>query len=208
MPSSNYIQIDVPPRHPPFGCLTSKDLITKKPGFKHWEQWATKIKTYEASMRAYLVQYFACHTNLSAESKSTLDNTVIERVYSLFIAILDDDFAKIQEVLSVLGFSELSTSFVERKSDPMLLTNINKERIAWVKTSFNQAYVDEFNLIDRLLDSLNTAANRWSNAEYMSPYTSIIQSSGYGKSRAIKQIAQRTFVIYCCLRPEQSSGFP
>ncbi|KAK9670935.1 hypothetical protein K7432_017230 [Basidiobolus ranarum] len=42
----------------------------------------------------------------------------------------------------------------------------------------------------------------------MSPYTSIIQSSGYGKSRAIKQIAQRTFVIYCCLRPVGSSGFP
>ncbi|KAK9686437.1 hypothetical protein K7432_015167, partial [Basidiobolus ranarum] len=86
--------------------------------------------------------------------------------------------------------------------------SMNKERIAWVKTSFNQAYVDEVNLVDRLLDSLNTAANRWSNAEYMSPYTSIIQSSGYGKSRAIKQIAQRTFVVYCCLRPEQSSGYP
>lgn len=40
------------------------------------------------------------------------------------------------------------------------------------------------------------------------PYFALIQSSGYGKSRLIAELAQNTYVIYICLRSSDAHGYP
>src|SRR6185312_6200690 len=40
------------------------------------------------------------------------------------------------------------------------------------------------------------------------PYFALIQSSGYGKSQLIAELAQNTYVIYICLRSSDAHGYP
>ena len=45
--------------------------------------------------------------------------------------------------------------------------------------------------------------------EYYAPYSAICQSSGFGKTRACFSLRDDFYVVYCCLRPEESnSGYP
>ena len=44
---------------------------------------------------------------------------------------------------------------------------------------------------------------------YYAPFSVICQSSGFGKSRACVSLVDENFyVVYCCLRPNESRGFP
>lgn len=40
-------------------------------------------------------------------------------------------------------------------------------------------------------------------------FTTVCQSSGFGKSRACQNLSKKTYVVYCCLRPQKSyTGYP
>ncbi|KAJ3079074.1 hypothetical protein HK102_004047 [Quaeritorhiza haematococci] len=73
--------------------------------------------------------------------------------------------------------------------------------------AFSRKFVDKVDLIGRLHEHLLKISNSW---DRMVPYTTITQSSGYGKSRAMKELAwtRKTFVVYVCLRDTSSSGYP
>ena len=43
---------------------------------------------------------------------------------------------------------------------------------------------------------------------YYGPFTTLVQSSGTGKSRACCELANEMFVLYICLRPNNSTGYP
>ncbi|KAK9667549.1 hypothetical protein K7432_017703, partial [Basidiobolus ranarum] len=186
MSSTDCTPTEVPPRDPPLGCLTLPQITSRGIDVSRWAEWGADIVTYQESMRAYLWRYFVNNTELSEDTVKTIVVTDIESIYTLFTAVLDKDLAKIQKALTVRGFSDVAASLIKQNSVSDLSNHDFKESPAWVKTSFSQIYVDEVSLVDRLLNSLNAAAGKWSKHSYMSPYTSIIQSSGYGKSRAIK----------------------
>lgn len=59
--------------------------------------------------------------------------------------------------------------------------------------------------------SSNVRRNCIGKPFYYAPYTTISQSSGYGKSRTVELIAHSTsnfYVHVCCLRPKYASGYP
>ena len=70
----------------------------------------------------------------------------------------------------------------------------------------------------RLEEYLKRCAETYQNLEsrYMAPYTTVVQSSGFGKSRLVRELAHvhnlsassDMRVLYMCFRPPQSSGFP
>ena len=72
--------------------------------------------------------------------------------------------------------------------------------------------------VERVSNAINLSkkmfdTNVSANTEYLySPYTAIINSSGHGKTRLIKEIDLSTLnnllVIYICTRPSLSSGYP
>ena len=43
---------------------------------------------------------------------------------------------------------------------------------------------------------------------YFAPYVSLVQSSGYGKSRLLRETAKQVVTLYVCLRNPSSTGFP
>jgi hypothetical protein len=60
-----------------------------------------------------------------------------------------------------------------------------------------------------LKNKLSSYAELWDPDKYYYPGTSIIQTSGSGKSRTVLALAQHgVFVVYCSLMSENSSGFP
>jgi hypothetical protein len=49
---------------------------------------------------------------------------------------------------------------------------------------------------------------QWGSGRFYSPYATLCQSSGYGKSKLMLEMGNFFHVFYVCLRPPQSSGIP
>lgn len=52
------------------------------------------------------------------------------------------------------------------------------------------------------------SASDWGEAKYFAPCAAFVQSSGTGKSRYVSEYGKSNWMIYACLRPGKSSGFP
>jgi len=80
-----------------------------------------------------------------------------------------------------------------------------------VVTSFACEYKDPHNGLSLFATFLSECSNSF-HAEpevFLSPYVSIVQSSMYGKTRLIREIARSYYrTVYVCLRDEHSSGYP
>ena len=78
-----------------------------------------------------------------------------------------------------------------------------------LEKAFNAVYVDNLGMIDKFLTYLNCKHRTWKNNTHnYVPYSTIFQSSGYGKSRLIKEVAKKVPTIYLCLRDANSTGYP
>src|SRR5204863_6939806 len=85
-------------------------------------------------------------------------------------------------------------------------SEIHKENL---KNAFNVNYVDNNRMIENFLAYLNRKHKIWNdNTNHYVPYSTIFQSSGYGKSRLIKEVAKQIPTIYLCLRDANSTGYP
>ena len=62
--------------------------------------------------------------------------------------------------------------------------------------------------VDRFVSFCNKCVKMWNPAKYYALYSSIVQSSGTGKSRLLAEVAKKRYVIYCCLRGPGSTGYP
>lgn len=58
--------------------------------------------------------------------------------------------------------------------------------------------------MEKLLESLSDDQND----EGFSPYTIIVQSNGYGKSRTLNLLSENYFVVYTCLKQLHLTSFP
>lgn len=70
---------------------------------------------------------------------------------------------------------------------------------------FKEVLTEEVEVFSKLIDD---CASAWDYKEHWDPYTAIVQSSGFGKTRLIREFSRKRFVVYCCLRPADSIGFP
>ncbi len=62
-------------------------------------------------------------------------------------------------------------------------------------------------MIENFLVYLNRKHQTWNNnTNHYVPYSTIFQSSGYGKSRLIKEVAKKIPTVYLCLR-DTSTGY-
>lgn len=83
----------------------------------------------------------------------------------------------------------------------------SRERADLVK-AFSDPYKDERSCVQTFTEFVDKCAVGWDRAIYIAPYTSLVQSSGTGKSRLLKEFANKRYVIYCCVRSKESSGIP
>jgi hypothetical protein len=64
--------------------------------------------------------------------------------------------------------------------------------------------------VDVFFRHLEQCASIWTPQQFYAPYTSLIQASGTGKSRLLRELAfeKDVFVVYICLRDSESRGYP
>jgi hypothetical protein len=77
-------------------------------------------------------------------------------------------------------------------------SEIHKENL---ERALNVDYVDNAGMVDKFLIYLNRKHKTWNNnTNHYVPYATIFQSSGYGKSRLIKEVAKQIPTVYLCFR--------
>ena len=80
-----------------------------------------------------------------------------------------------------------------------------------VVESFGCKYEDPVGAVKSFADYLMNCSNSFCTKpeRFMSPYISIVQSSMYGKTRLVREIAEHHYrTVYVCLRSKTSSGYP
>ena len=72
---------------------------------------------------------------------------------------------------------------------------------------FRQKYLEEHVVTDFCRYVMEHASN-WKNSTHIAPYAAMIQSSGTGKTRLIKESGDLMWLFYICCRHDKSTGFP
>ena len=137
-------------------------------------------------------------------------------------------------ILSKLGFTKCGNKVVLESSPPLnaifiikddcfeeeALSNIESavwtvierstakaQKSAW-DLAFSANYIDNNNCA-AFLAYIEGLKLKYANNEYAALYTSIVNASGIGKSRLLSEMSlHRANVMFCCLRPLESSGIP
>ncbi|KAG9295623.1 hypothetical protein G9A89_005316 [Geosiphon pyriformis] len=82
---------------------------------------------------------------------------------------------------------------------------------AMLKTAFRSTLMKpREDYVDVFFRHLEQCAMSWTSQQFYAPYTSLVQASGTGKSRLLRELAveKNVLVIYICLRDPESKGYP
>ncbi len=97
------------------------------------------------------------------------------------------------------------------KSFLLIINPFPTGAVNYVVRAFNQSYQDPSKLIDRFHKFV---LNQWdlystsTNPKYLAPYLALFQSSGYGKSRLLKELASREWMFYISFARTSSTVLP
>ncbi|CAG8464573.1 26462_t:CDS:2 [Dentiscutata erythropus] len=94
-------------------------------------------------------------------------------------------------------------------TDSRKLINFMNEEEEIVRKAFDRAFQDPSDLSERFMLFINKCSREYKmTKDYYAPYTTLIQASGTGKSKLLKNFAENIMSVYCCLRDFKSSGYP
>ena len=78
-----------------------------------------------------------------------------------------------------------------------------------LKNAFMRPFEDHGKGLELIASDLKEMARNWNPESYFAPYTSLVQSSGVGKTRYMSEYGRRySWSIYVCLRALSSTGYP
>ncbi|KAL1916390.1 uncharacterized protein VTP21DRAFT_5581 [Calcarisporiella thermophila] len=106
---------------------------------------------------------------------------------------------------------ELRQSILQRRALEAKLTfqQLYKPPFEFVKEALNTDYMDPNSAVERFIEYMLWCHREWRRYSIrVVPFISLVQSSGYGKTRMISQIAKIVHVLYICKRNPGSTGFP
>ncbi|KAI7936744.1 hypothetical protein MJO28_015643 [Puccinia striiformis f. sp. tritici] len=101
-------------------------------------------------------------------------------------------------------------SSTSQAAEALFLPNSKSETLPdeIVAEGYDQTYLNAEDIVIPTLKTLQDCAAAWRPAKYLAPYTSLIAPALNGKTRLLKELSRHTCVVYMCIRPEQSSGWP
>ena len=76
--------------------------------------------------------------------------------------------------------------------------------------AWNFEYLDVEKVLDTFVEHLKYCSKLYfslENKTFQYPYTSLVQSSGHGKSRLIKEASSKLYICYACIR-KANEGYP
>ena len=79
-----------------------------------------------------------------------------------------------------------------------------------LEVAFTAEYLDPWKNVDRLISFVNSQSETYfaNKATFMAPYTSIVQSSGTGKTRLLREYANKIPCVYMCIADRSEMCFP
>jgi len=78
-----------------------------------------------------------------------------------------------------------------------------------VRVAFDRPFQDPSDLSERFMVFIDKCSYEYETTkDYYAPYATLIQASGTGKSKLLKNFAENRMTVYCCLRESKSSGYP
>ncbi|PKC56318.1 hypothetical protein RhiirA1_429196 [Rhizophagus irregularis] len=122
--------------------------------------------------------------------------------------VLGDDYYQLSE--QHIKFAQKSGGCLKIiLSKPGVIdTGFETHRIT-LEEAFSYQFKDPHGMKKNFMNYLNEKHKAWKrNINNYVPYSTIFQSSGYGKSRLIKETAKTIPTIYICLRDPRSTGYP
>ena len=72
---------------------------------------------------------------------------------------------------------------------------------------FEQDYIDK-QVVDHFCQYVEKHSAEWKKTVHLSPCAALVQSSGTGKTRLVKEAGERFWLFYTCCRPFGTSDFP
>ncbi len=90
-------------------------------------------------------------------------------------------------------------------------TAFNSRNLVILEKAFDNQLADQTNntkSVEILAETIMNVGEKWDSNTYASPTFTIINASMMGKSRHIKELSSRMFVISICLRGKDSMGIP
>ncbi|KAA1071127.1 hypothetical protein PGTUg99_018270 [Puccinia graminis f. sp. tritici] len=126
--------------------------------------------------------------------------------------ILDKVRKGISGKLSLAQVKEISDGLIascveETPIPPIARPNETAIQRQIIEKGYSEDYQNTDEIVKPILETLDRLSNDWS-IEYLAPYTSLIGPSMIGKTRLIMELAKHVCVIYICLRPVGSTGYP
>ena len=114
-----------------------------------------------------------------------------------FVCIREKDAANCNEIIP----EEFAFNIVEET------TNISYNNIM-IKAFEESEYKAKDSILNYVKSTISKFINECAMEDYYAPYTSVVQSSGTGKSRIFRELSNEWYIHYCCLRPSNSNGYP
>ena len=119
-------------------------------------------------------------------------------LYTLFFEKPEDGealFAYFHESESESSYSKSSSAY----------SNFDKQ-----EQLFSSPYKDSTNMVDTFITYAESCVTHYRKnfMIFSAPYICIVQSSGYGKTRLLREVARSVPVMYVCMRPEDATGYP
>ena len=128
------------------------------------------------------------------------------------IGFRDKTLALIAAELSQLITAQhvASSSLRIRQNVPPVSDEDRRQTLKKLSEQFVSLYIDKFGLVQRFKEYIcNCLATFQKNSfTYLAPYVALVQSSGYGKSRLLRETAKEFVTLYVCFRGISVSGYP
>ena len=122
----------------------------------------------------------------------------------IYPQITEEQFDELRRAITV---EEVSAKHVKLGSE------CEKEKdmtVARLRKQFSAKYEDPLGVVNHFCNYLKDCIELYHNKKdlFMAPYISLVQSSGYGKSRLLRETARQLKTMYVCMRPLKWTGFP
>ena len=117
------------------------------------------------------------------------------------------DYSKIYGQIAT--FEELKTHLETSMIDKTLedVASVDVAEFRKLEEMFKQDYVDG-RVVSDFCKYVQHHSDKWASSQLLAPYAAMIQSSGTGKSRLIKESGRKLWLFYFCCRNQKSTGFP
>ena len=119
----------------------------------------------------------------------------------------------VQALVGIVSVFQIkSNSESETKNVGMEMETSVETKCA-IKEKLAEQFVMEYRnpvVKERCIKYLRACLHDFKNSPQtrFSPYIAVVQSSGYGKSRLLRETAKEVISLYVCDRPEISTGYP